>query len=382
MKLFYLLLDHAVEYGLLWLPMLAIAYCTARYMRWWCIPIGQTAIGVLVLLWAANMANNGAAIMGSNGSNELGVVFLFGVAVRTILINSFLVPVTALGLWQRRIQNESEPRARAIREIYEPVIMPRAPTATKEESPTTLDFIPGMAGFATNVPAEQSTPSDLYSDTLRGMQILLTTAGEDDWRWWIEQDILAWGTRKSVAHHLDAFGGSGSIEALEFVDVWINTSFDQLRTLSSYLARCLKAGASADHVGDLFLVEAELLGWRCSTCQFASASQREVEAYRAEWIVLEGLSHAVQKGTVQAFIERIINEHPDDLAPTEATILGWMEAGGVQLRSGEGLMRPCPNCKSFQTVNYGWILERTMPMRLVPSKGNVKPRLSLSLGDR
>src|SRR5260370_38616933 len=69
-----------------------------------------------------------------------------------------------------------------------------------------------------------------YWDALNAMHGLLGALGEQRWRSWIAEDIREGETRKSVQHHLSAYGGVGSFNAIMFPeDVWLGTLFDDLR---------------------------------------------------------------------------------------------------------------------------------------------------------
>lgn len=84
--------------GAWWLVFAAIAFFIARYAYWWCVPVGHSIVGAILLvvdaMWAAEVRRS----MGLGAPDiEDFYVFLFWVLIHVLLVNTLLLPITWLG---------------------------------------------------------------------------------------------------------------------------------------------------------------------------------------------------------------------------------------------------------------------------------------------
>ena len=98
-----------------WMLFIAIAFCAARYgKRGYWIFLGQILVAIAVAqldaLWVEDVRR--ARHQGPGGVPDMDMLFSFGCLFRAVLINSALLPVTALGFW---LQQRKETRKSAAR---------------------------------------------------------------------------------------------------------------------------------------------------------------------------------------------------------------------------------------------------------------------------
>jgi hypothetical protein len=78
-----------------WILFAVIAFCTARYCYWWCVPVGHCVIGAILFvldsLWDAEFRRSLPP-----GTGELEIPAL-GILIHVLLVNTLLLPVTWLG---------------------------------------------------------------------------------------------------------------------------------------------------------------------------------------------------------------------------------------------------------------------------------------------
>lgn len=92
-------LEQLLAYGPWWLLFAAIIYGTARFTFAWCIPVAHFTVAAMVfcldvrgILAQMNRPN-------WNGSLELAIT---EIVAHIFLVTTILLPLTALGVWQRR----------------------------------------------------------------------------------------------------------------------------------------------------------------------------------------------------------------------------------------------------------------------------------------
>lgn len=90
-----------------WLVFVAIAFFTARYLPWWCIPIGHIVIGAVIYYLDFRWILSEMRKPSWDGTPDMDIVFHYGVYIRIFLINTVLLPATILGRWwrKRRLRN-------------------------------------------------------------------------------------------------------------------------------------------------------------------------------------------------------------------------------------------------------------------------------------
>jgi len=100
-----------IWYGLWWLPFIAIAYCSTRYLRWFGIIGGPFVVSVLIIFIDVHWIFKDMREHPENG-RDADFVFWFGVLGRIVLFNLVLLPATISGLLlrarSRRIAHETK----------------------------------------------------------------------------------------------------------------------------------------------------------------------------------------------------------------------------------------------------------------------------------
>jgi hypothetical protein len=97
-----LMLSQLLSYSIVaWAAFIVVAYCFARYLPRRAIPLGHLVNAVIItaldLYWIQTEIHR----EGWNGLPDQDFVFFMGVIIRIIMINTVLLPVTALGSWLR-----------------------------------------------------------------------------------------------------------------------------------------------------------------------------------------------------------------------------------------------------------------------------------------
>ena len=101
------LLSYGIEW---WLVFVAIAYCTARYGFWWCVPVGHLVTAGLILILDVNWAVEERKRPGWSEDPDLDIIFSYGVLYRAVLVNVLLQPVTLLAGMRRTAVPRKMPR--------------------------------------------------------------------------------------------------------------------------------------------------------------------------------------------------------------------------------------------------------------------------------
>ena len=96
------LLEQCFSYSLMtWVVFAAIACCTARFLPWWCILLGQVVVAAIVGWQDVEWVQAKMRKPVWDGAPDLDVVFAIGLLIRIVLINVALLPFAAIGVWQR-----------------------------------------------------------------------------------------------------------------------------------------------------------------------------------------------------------------------------------------------------------------------------------------
>ncbi len=214
-----------------------------------------------------------------------------------------------------------------------------------------------------------------YWDALNAMHDLLGALGEQRWRSWIAEDIREWETRKSVQHHLSAYGGMGSFNDIMFPeDVWLGTLFDDLRGACYHLAHHptgrLDVRALEHSMGKISF---ELSSWRCLACGYGVVSHRDIDYFIARRVIRQHVLREAERTHLQEFVRSVIHSRPSDAALTHERVADWARKSGLGIRDGNDWLRPCPSCGSNDTAVYRWLLIEG-GQRFVPSHDNLPLR--------
>ena len=205
-----------------------------------------------------------------------------------------------------------------------------------------------------------------YREVLQALHLLLDSIGETHWRDWIGQDLAEWDTQRSVAHHLSAYGGMGSLNDLYFPpaqyaipsgkEPWVQALFEDLLSIASTLANSPHILAPVEKWLIRFNIwrpSIRLQGWKCRSCGYADVNPNEIETYLARRELKPVLLKAFNDGTLSQLVQRVVS-------PT----LGWeaqrerlvqeIQASGIAIATREGWMRPCPVCTGDDTEVAYW----------------------------
>ena len=85
-------------YGWLWLPFIAIAFCSARFAGCFGILLSVVLIAVALLILDTRWIYDEMQNHPENGRDADGV-FMFGVFLRVVVFNLLLLPVSLVGFW-------------------------------------------------------------------------------------------------------------------------------------------------------------------------------------------------------------------------------------------------------------------------------------------
>ncbi len=214
-----------------------------------------------------------------------------------------------------------------------------------------------------------------YPDALNAMHDLLDALGERHWRAWIAQDIDEWESRKSVRHHLLAYGGMGSFNDIVFEDVWLGTLFDDLKSACYHFAhhptgkpdvRALERSMGS--------VGFELSGWRCLACGESVISRRGIDYFIARRVIRQRILAEAERTRLREFVESVARSRPSDPVLTPERVADWAHRSGLHIRDSNDWLRPCPSCGSDDTAVYRWLLVDEDGHRFVPSHENLPLR--------
>ena len=87
-----------------WLAFVAIAFLVARYLPWWCIPIGHLVVAGIIYFLDVRWIQSEMSKPGWNGTPDMDIVFAIGMFIRIFLVNTVLLPLSYVGVRMRRRQ--------------------------------------------------------------------------------------------------------------------------------------------------------------------------------------------------------------------------------------------------------------------------------------
>lgn len=97
------MISQLATYGIVWwLALAAIAFVFARLGRFWGIIAGHVLIAVIVAALDEQWIQAEMRRPGWDGQPDRDFVFSIGVVIRVVLVNTLLLPVSALGWLLRR----------------------------------------------------------------------------------------------------------------------------------------------------------------------------------------------------------------------------------------------------------------------------------------
>ena len=214
-----------------------------------------------------------------------------------------------------------------------------------------------------------------YEDALRAMHMLLGELKESHWQNWIAQDILEWQDRRSVNHHLSAYGGMGSFNDLCFDDVWFGPLFDHLKTCCFCFAKA--RGLHSAHIPipvQLSNLGTQIQGWRCLVCGYSAISEWDIDYFITHRVVQEAVREAAADAQLLALVKSMVEQRPNIDPRSRTALLAWIKNGGITVRTDRDWMRPCPACESLDTAVYRWRFAKEHSEKFVPSDDNLPLR--------
>lgn len=205
-----------------------------------------------------------------------------------------------------------------------------------------------------------------YREVLQALHLLLDRVGETHWRDWIAQDLSDWDTQRSVAHHLSAYGGMGSLNDVYFSpreyaippgkEPWVQALFEDLRSISSTLANSPHIFAPIETWLirlSIWQPRLRLQGWKCRSCGYADVSPHEIETYLARRESKPAILKALKESNLSQLVQSV-------LSPTlgfetaRDRLVQQIRASAIAIATREGWMRPCPVCGGGDTEVTYW----------------------------
>jgi hypothetical protein len=148
--------------------------------------------------------------------------------------------------------------------------------------------------------------TDYYKTTLEVLAKILQEENYDHWARWMQKDIKLWGTKKSVEHHLQAYGGMGSFNDVivgsnDNIGIWKSQVFGHLQTL----AYCLAKGNSIESILEIISKQPrseEISGWRCRNCNDSRISERDINLFISRYFIPTYFIKYVQENRLEEVV--------------------------------------------------------------------------------
>lgn len=205
-----------------------------------------------------------------------------------------------------------------------------------------------------------------YENALQAMRHLLTEVGEQTWLEWIEHDLRAWQTSRSVEHHLSAYGGMGSFSDLVLCEPnghrltglqepWANALFQDLKSVCCALAQNGGQDLPASDISLSMGTSGEVLeGWRCLECGYGEVTPVLIEWYLAKSRVRSWLVEVLEASTIVESTTDLLGGNLPGIGEVRSAITLSVQSSRITVRGREGRMRPCPECGNEKTAVYRW----------------------------
>jgi hypothetical protein len=229
----------------------------------------------------------------------------------------------------------------------------------------------------------------MYEDSLLAMEYFLKEVEENHWLQWIQKDLDEWDSKRSVSHHLSAYGGMGSFNDVvickankhsipDGAESWADPIFNWLKSLCFFLAKnpekeyslpelkeqigyhdaSLSAFVGGENTSNelrgLFESKQPIQGWRCLECGYGEVSNSDINYYIAQTIVPTQLLEACVSNQLIPAIKDLLSINIKGLEGVISNVNHAIKKAGVSVNNREGWMRPCPSCNSEDTVVYRW----------------------------
>lgn len=215
-----------------------------------------------------------------------------------------------------------------------------------------------------------------YFHVIKALEYLLDQAGELHWCNWLRVDIELWQSENDVSHHLNAYGGMGSLNDLwittwngrvnsESQKAWINETLSLLRHLAFQTAHYLKkkngnvfSRIAVNKVLWSSRRNLQLDGWRCLNCGYLETQVDGVDRFLARAVLPGEISRAKTESDLISVVEMVLSNPFSEIQKMREQVNAQIVESGIALTERNGWMRPCPHCGSNETEVCYWIRKR------------------------
>lgn len=212
-----------------------------------------------------------------------------------------------------------------------------------------------------------------YFHVIKALEYLLDHAGELHWRDWLRADIDLWRSESDVSHHLNAYGGMGSLNDLwistwngraisEPQKAWINETLSLFRHLAFQTANCLKKRKSGvlsriavNKVLWTTRGNMQLDGWRCLNCGRLETQINGIERFLAKEVLPGEISRAKTESDLISIVEMSLLSPQSGVQKMREHVSAQIANSGIAVTERNGWMRPCPQCGSDNTEVCHWL---------------------------
>jgi hypothetical protein len=248
-----------------------------------------------------------------------------------------------------------------------------------------------------------------YENSLIAMRRLLKSVGHSYWARWIGIDLRLWRQRRSVSHHLAAYGGMGTFNDIwirqdigsavtERQAIWADTLFEWLKAVCRFLAQhpttpfkapALAVGVGKHDPGLAAFVGGDqappsmrgyadeprkLEGCRCRRCGHSETAYQSVEAFLADTLLPRMVFEACERMVLEGLVDKALGLDIPGIATRRRELSGAVSASKIVLRRSTRFMRPCPACGDHGTIAYCWRLTGGRALRFRPAEDNLPMR--------
>jgi predicted nucleic-acid-binding Zn-ribbon protein len=210
-----------------------------------------------------------------------------------------------------------------------------------------------------------------YLKILQLEKQILEQSGNLHWAKWIEKDIQEWKANQSTKHHLEAFGGMGSINDITIGEnnkkgSWQENLFHLLKSMSWTFAKKNKIEFPKVNVQ-------EFEGMICRKCEYSEISEYSFSAILAK----RNLPNLIFKLLPSENFEVLLR--PEEITK-DTTIENESEKLKIALSNSFIIEKPfytvypkCPKCDSKNSCVYRWeLLDNGCEFIIKRSSNNLK----------
>lgn len=236
---------------------------------------------------------------------------------------------------------------------------------------------------------------EYYKIVLESLQYFLECTGVKFWDEWIKKDIFLWEKEKRVDHHLQAFGGMGSLNDVwickhnghaiaDWQEPWANTLLKELKDLSILLAISAREEKhpAFNEIKKKYSMKPQghIQGTRCLACGFSALDAYNIDSYISSKLISEELLIGLANNQLRASILKCLNAELAEIQIERNRIKEIMRRSAIQYTEHQMFMRPCKQCESEDTAVYRWIeVVHGIPFarnrhRFIPSEDNLQLR--------